>query len=215
MGKHLIPDIKGVICITACLPLLSACSGIGGVSGDMPLKVTTEPSGARIYIMGKAIGETPATISQQQLYPTGYDAGNQQMYGTLLIKKAGCQDLKKRIHYQDFNTGLSVKLNCSGTPNISAEQAMPPAAATTHPTTSQQESATAVKSSDSPQNHEPPAGFSPTQQDLPETEKADANKVPIENSIKQRLIRIDNLRQEGLITEEEYRQARKRILGAL
>lgn len=202
MGKHLIPGINGVICITTCLPLLSACSGIGGVSGDMPLKVTTEPSGASIYVLGKEIGKTPATISQQQLYPVGYDTDNQQMYGTLLIKKAGCQDLNKRIRYQDFNTGLSVKLNCSGTPNISAKQSMPPAAATTHPTTS-------------PQNHEPPTDLNLTQQDFPETEKADTNKVLLENSIKQRLIRIDNLRQEGLITEEEYQQARKRILEAL
>ncbi|MFC1325028.1 MAG: PEGA domain-containing protein, partial [gamma proteobacterium symbiont of Ctena orbiculata] len=33
----------------------------------MPLKVESDPPGATIYLLDKAIGETPVTISQPQL----------------------------------------------------------------------------------------------------------------------------------------------------
>ncbi|MES9972103.1 MAG: hypothetical protein ABW092_18880 [Candidatus Thiodiazotropha sp.] len=204
MGKHQLARKYGVICITASLSMLQACSGIGGVSGDMTLNVTSEPSGAGIYVMGKAVAETPAEISQQQLYPAGYDAKDQQLYGTLVIRKTGCQDFKKRIGYQDFNSDLSVKLNCS-------ESAAGPSKQTATPN----DPVTSVKDSDTELNLESQTQPIPAQQDMTETHMIDARKPTLEHSIKQRLIRIDSLRQEGLITEEEYQQARERILDAL
>jgi len=39
--------------------------------------------------------------------------------------------------------------------------------------------------------------------------------VPAPTSLKQRLIRLDELHQDGLITDEEYATARRRILDEL
>ncbi|MCU7934195.1 MAG: PEGA domain-containing protein [Candidatus Thiodiazotropha sp. (ex Dulcina madagascariensis)] len=150
------------LCIVLCLPLLHACTGIGAVSGNMPLKVESVPSGATVTIMDKNLGETPLRITQQQIYPAAYDPAQQQRYGEILIKKKGCRDYRKRISYRDFNQGLTVELDCGDA----------------------------------------------------ETD-AKANGHQRDRTIKQRLIRLDNLKRDGLISEEEYRQARERILEAL
>ncbi|MEW8045877.1 MAG: PEGA domain-containing protein [Candidatus Thiodiazotropha sp.] len=215
MGKHLLSGIKDAICITACLPLLQACTGIGGVSGDMPLNVDTEPSGATVYVMGKAIGETPISIPQQQIYPAGYDANKAPMYGTLLIRKTGCQDLRRRIRYQEFNTGLSVELNCGGTRSSASRQASRPAKAVTPSAISPQDRPPAAKNPEMEQKPQSATQQSPAPRHTPKTEKTEAGKQPANNTVKQRLITIDDLRREGLITEEEYQQARKKILDAL
>lgn len=215
MGNHLLPGIKDAISITACLPLLQACTGIGGVSGDMPLNVDTEPSGATVYVMGKAIGETPISIPQQQIYPVGYDVKKEPMYGTLLIRKSGCQDLRRRIRYQEFNTGLSIELNCSGTQSSAGNQASQPAKATTPSVISQQDRPPAAKNMEVEQKHQSATQQSPTPRHTPKVEKIETGKQPANNTVKQRLIRIDDLRREGLITEEEYQQARKKILDTL
>ncbi|MEW8030461.1 MAG: PEGA domain-containing protein [Candidatus Thiodiazotropha sp.] len=181
----------------------------------MPLKVATEPSGATVYVMGKAIGETPISIPQQQLYPAGYDASTQPMYGSLLIRKTGCQDIKRRIRYQDFNTGLSVELNCNETLSTATHRTSRPAKAITPPVTSRQDSPPATGNMDSALQPDSPPQPSPTTRHTREADKIEAAKQPVNHSVKQRLIRIDDLRREGLITEQEYQQARKRILDTL
>lgn len=198
MGNNLLIGLKAVFCISACLPLLQACTGIGGVSGDMPLKVASEPTAATVYIMGKAIGETPIMIPQQQLYPAGYDADNQQLYGTLLIRKAGCRDLRKRIRYQDFDTGLSVKLDCDAAPTSLGQDRTAP-----------------TRGADSAPGSETPTQTIATPRHADMTGTDEAGRQPAEITLKQRLIRIEELKRDGLISDEEYRQVRKRILDAL
>ncbi|MBV2120001.1 MAG: hypothetical protein KUF74_00980 [Candidatus Thiodiazotropha sp. (ex Ctena orbiculata)] len=38
------------------LTQLPACTGIGGVSGEMPLRIESEPSGATVYVLDEALG---------------------------------------------------------------------------------------------------------------------------------------------------------------
>jgi hypothetical protein len=159
----------------------------------MPLKVESEPSGATVYIMGEAIGETPITISQQRIYPAGYDADKQQQYGSLLIRKEGCRDSSRRIRYQDFYTGLSVKLDCNGHSAITTQKSI------TTPDI-QKERATETRGTDLV-----PGSDIRTKAETPSTEV----------TAKQRLMRIDNLKRDGLISDEEYQEIRKRILDTL
>ena len=187
----------------ATLPLLQACTGIGAVSGEMPLNIESDPSGAAVFIMDRHVGDTPLQITQQQLYPVAYDAGKQQAYGNIQLRKAGCEDASQRVRYQDFNKGLMIKLNCGEvTKTVTKPTAFPSPA-------NPRESLSAKPE----QVVEPPTATEPAIQPKPPmTEPREAGS---EITIKQRLIRLDNLKQEGLINEQEYRQARERILNNL
>ncbi|MCM8882059.1 MAG: PEGA domain-containing protein [Candidatus Thiodiazotropha sp.] len=216
MRKIITTRVNHTLYLAACLPLLHACSGIGAISGDMPLKVESDPTGATVFIMDKPVGETPITISQQQIYPAGYDPTNQKLYGSLAIKKTGCQDFNKRIRYQDFNQTLTAKLQCGETPNHQSLQ----------PTLSDRVISTPIDTPTSSSNHTPATSMSErmpkttaTQRTAPEqsaeVEKAKGNEEQRSFTIKQRLQRLDDLKHEGLITEEEYQQVRRNILDEL
>ncbi|MCG7929858.1 MAG: PEGA domain-containing protein [Candidatus Thiodiazotropha weberae] len=175
---------------------LSACTGIGGVSGEMPLRIETQPSGATVYIMDEALGVTPLEITQNQLYPAAYDAGKAELYGKIVIRKPACEAFSQRVKYQDFPKGLQVTLNCSD----SAEQSQSSATAETAP---------------APQKNRQPVAAQPPEQRLKPVESTAVVTQPANTSIKARLQRLDNLRNEAVISEEEYRAARKRILNEL
>lgn len=202
MGKYRTPGVLYPSSLATCLTLLQACSGIGAVSGDTQLKVESDPAGATIYIMGKAMGETPLTISQQQLYPPGYDAGRQRMYGSLLFSKEGCEELTKRVHYRDFDSGLSVELDCK----------QPTAPSTSQP--DDELSGLSEKADGAVELEGASPGVS-VKQPIHATERAINGGQSAQLTIKQRLMRIDSLKREGMISEEEYSQARERILDAL
>jgi hypothetical protein len=215
MGRQQTPGAMHLASLVTCLTLLQACSGIGAISGDMPLKVESDPPGATIHIMGKAVAETPTTISQQQLYPPGYDAGSDQKYGSLSFSKAGCEDLNRRVHYRDFSKGISVELKCNETTSFTQQPSVSPLPPPLSPPSSHEEipgvsegRAAAAKSSGK-------AVPVSVQQPSHETERDIADRPSTGLSIKQRLLRIDTLKQEGMISEQEYQQARKRILDEL
>ncbi|MCU7868823.1 MAG: PEGA domain-containing protein [Candidatus Thiodiazotropha sp. (ex Lucinoma borealis)] len=171
------------------------------------MKVESDPTGATVFIMDKPVGETPITISQQQIYPAGYDPTNQKLYGSLAIKKAGCQDFKKRIRYQDFNQVLTAKLQCGETPKRQSLQ----------PSSTDRVISTPIETPTSMSESMP--NTTATQRTAPEqsaeAEKAKGNEEQRSFTIKQRLQRLDNLKHEGLITEEEYQQVRRNILDEL
>lgn len=198
------------LCIVLCLPLLHACTGIGAVSGNMPLEVESVPSGATVTIMDKNLGETPLRITQQQIYPAAYDPAQQQRYGEILIKKKGCRDYRKRISYRDFNQGLTVELDCG---DIAETHPLPSHSSTLaapRPATGRHASEAVA-----PNAAQPVTAQDSTSEQGPAETNAKANGHQRDRTIKQRLIRLDNLKRDGLISEEEYRQARERILEAL
>ncbi|MEL0583885.1 MAG: PEGA domain-containing protein [Candidatus Thiodiazotropha sp. (ex. Lucinoma kazani)] len=180
------------------------------------MKVESDPIGATVFIMDKPVGKTPITISQQQIYPAGYDPANQKLYGSLAIKKAGCQDFKKTIRYQDFNQVLSAKLECGETPKHQSLQPSTSSRAIATPTDTPTSSANLTPASSKSQS---PPKTTATQHTAPEqsaeVEKAKGNGEQRSFTIKQRLQRLDNLKHEGLITEEEYQQVRRNILDEL
>lgn len=206
------PGIMPISSLATCLMLLQACSGIGAISGDMPLKVESDPAGATVHILGKAVGTTPITISQQQLYPPGYNTTSHQKYGTLSFSKEGCESLTKQIHYRNFSTGVSVDLECKETTTITEQ----PGVSSAPPPISKPSSNEALpgvsEATDSAAKPKAPASATqPTQR----MDDDIADKQVTGLSIKQRLLRIEKLKREGMISEAEYQQARKRILDEL
>ncbi|MEW8497893.1 MAG: PEGA domain-containing protein [Candidatus Thiodiazotropha taylori] len=178
------------------LTQLPACTGIGGVSGEMPLRIESEPSGATVYVMDEALGVTPLEVTQNQLYPAAYDAGKADLYGKIVIRKPACEPFSQRIKYQDFPKGLQARLNCSD----GAQPSKGSATAETAP---------------APQQSSQPVAAPPPEQRTKPVQSTLAETQPANPSIKARLQRLDNLRSEALISEEEYQAARKRILDEL
>ncbi|MCG7899119.1 MAG: PEGA domain-containing protein [Candidatus Thiodiazotropha lotti] len=193
MPKQTLTRLAAPILLITQLP---ACTGIGGVSGEMPLRIETQPSGATVYILDEALGVTPLEVTQNQLYPAAYDAGKAELYGKIVIRKPTCEAFSQRIKYQDFSKGLQVKLNCED----GAEQSKGSATVETAP---------AQQPSRQPVTAQPP------EQQVKPVEPATAETQPANPSIKARLQRLENLRSEAVISEEEYRATRKRILNEL
>lgn len=175
----------------AAIPLLvlTGCAGIGSITGNDKLAVQSTPSDATVYVMDQAVGQTPLELTQQSLYPNTYPQDKADLYGVITLKKAGCQDYVKRISSRDIATGVQAQLDCGENRAAANAASTRPAAA--------------------------PAPIpEPAVTNTPETPAA-STPTPAERSARQRLQRIDQLKDEGLITEQEYRAVRQRILDSL
>lgn len=177
---------------------LQSCTGIGELHGEMPLHIETIPSGATVYIMEKAIGETPIDITQSQLYPPAYESSKRDLYGKINIRKRECDDYTQRVKYQDFTKGLKIQLVCgelSAKREIIEQDETKPADAENRPVEKNERVEEQPKALNNSENK--------------------AKQTISDNSIKQRLIRLESLHQENLISDEEYQSARKKILSEL
>jgi cell division septation protein DedD len=156
--------------------------------------------------MGKSVGETPLKIKQMDVFPTVYDQDKKNLYGVIQIKKPGCQDFNKRVSSGVVGKGIDAKLDC-GTKSTAQPAMKAPVIQT-----SEQPPVQSTK----PTTQQPPV--QPTKQ-LTEPLPAQSTKPTTVQSLpttaKERLIQLNELREEGLITEDEYRKARKHIIDAL
>ncbi len=172
---------------TVPLLVLTGCAGVGSIAGDDTLSVRSTPSAATVYIMEQAVGQTPLELTQQMLYPNTYSQDKAHLYGVITLKKSGCQDYTQRVSSRNIARGLDAQLECN-TDGVD------------------------IKAASSN-----PAPVSTQQTDTTTTipEKPLSSAPATESSAKQRLLRIDQLKEEGLITEQEYQAVRQRILDAL
>ena len=151
--------------------------------------------------MGKSVGETPLKIKQMDVFPTVYDQDKKNLYGIIQIKKPGCQDFNKRVSSGVVGKGIDAKLDC-GTKSTGQPAMMAPEQTPEH---------TPEQTPEKTPEHTPEQ----TPEKTPEKTPEHTLEQALPKTIKQRLLRLNELRDEGLITEEEYRNARKGILDAL
>lgn len=140
--------------IYSWLPLL--LTGCAAMPNGESLRVDSEPQGAEIFVMGERVGTTPAEVSRRAIFPNVYPKEKEQLYGLVVLRKAGCQEFQTAVSAEKLKRGIDVKLKC---------------------------------------------------------EQPEGAGTPKE--IRGRLKRLDELRSEGVISEEEYREQRRRILGEL
>jgi hypothetical protein len=187
------------------LALLQGCGGVGVLPTGSTISVQSDPPGATVYLMGKSVGETPLKIKQMDVFPTVYDQDKKNLYGIIQIKKPGCQDFNKRVSSGVVGKGIDAKLDC-GTKSTGQPAMMAP-------------EQTPEKTPEHTPEHTPEQTPEKTPEHTPEqTPEKTPEHTPeqtLPKTIKQRLLRLNELRDEGLITEEEYRNARKGILDAL
>jgi hypothetical protein len=134
---------------------LSLLHGCGPIKADPDMiTVASDPAGATVYAMGKAIGTTPMVIRQEVVFPLTYSPEKRDLYGTILLHKEGCQDHKQVVSTADYRYGIKAKLDCGQNKNKG-------------------------------------------------------------ESIEQRLRQLKDLHEKGLITDEEEKATRKRIMDSL
>jgi hypothetical protein len=145
--------MKRFALISMIFASLSSLHGCGSVKTDPDMiSIGSEPTGATVYAMGKAIGVTPLVVRQEVVFPLTYSPEKRDMYGAIMLQKEGCKDYKQRVSTADYRFGIKAKLDCG-------------------------------------QN------------------KSD--------SVEQRLRQLKDLHEKGLITDEEEKATRKRIMDAL
>lgn len=194
--KH--PNLNGPRLTGLAILLSSTLAGCAGHdwlprSADS-FEVVSEPAGAEIWIMDRRWGTTPAEIPVKAVFPATYPAEKQALYGRVTFRQAGCDSLTLPVGPRAVGSRLVGKLHC------------PQAAPAATPVAAPAASAPAVIA-------EPVA--------VPATPRTDVAPAavppptPAAVGAKERLLRLKELREEGLISEEEYQQLRRRVLDTL
>ena len=143
--------------------MLSACSGNSLTpKSNYKISVSSKPSGAGVYAMGKRLGVTPVDVDNHSVFPVVYLPETENSYGHVTLTHEGCIDKKVKISAQIISNGLNAELDCSLEKDTVIEGA-----------------------------------------------------GPVEKSVKQRLKQLQELKDEGLISDQEYQKIRRSILNLL
>ena len=151
------------------LLLISACSGSTlAPKNSNEILVSSEPSAASVYVMGKLAGTTPVVIDSASVFPVVYQPADAQDYGYITLTHKDCSDKKIKISSRMLSDGLKARLDCS------------------------------------------------TKQQAPSADITPQAKNPVVvKTVNQRLKELQGLKDDGLISEQEYQEIRSRILEAL
>lgn len=99
--------------ILSLMLLMPACGQALLISGnDNKITVSSEPSGASIYVMGERLAATPAVINLGTVYPVTYAPELQGDYGRITLKHEGCEDRIITVSSGMISNGLKAKLDC-------------------------------------------------------------------------------------------------------
>lgn len=114
--------------------LLGALAVQQGAAADLTLRklrIESDPPGAEVLLIGGKAGYTPLTIGERALYPNDYPDDKAHLYGTVTLRRAGCETVVHRVTLDDIGRGLKVPLDCSavagprGVPAAGAAPAVP------------------------------------------------------------------------------------------
>ena len=79
------------------------------------ISVSSEPSGASVYVMDKLVGLTPTMVDVATVYPVTYSQENETNYGRITLKHEGCSDQTIKVSIGMVSRGLKVSLDCQVT----------------------------------------------------------------------------------------------------
>jgi hypothetical protein len=115
-----------VVSPVALALLISACSGssLFPQNNDY-LTVTTTPSGASVFVMQEAQGNTPTKIDTRLFYPATLSTDQVNDYGRITLKHDGCEDKTLMVNAEMISQGLNLKLNCGQMVQASTDRPEP------------------------------------------------------------------------------------------
>jgi hypothetical protein len=129
--------------------LLGASLSLPATAADhalRKLRIDSNPPGAEVELIGGSAGHTPLSVDERAIYPNDYSRDRAQLYGTVTLRRAGCEPLVHRVTRGDFEHGLQLTLDCASqavAPTTEAERPPTPYA----PVAPALSSATATESS--------------------------------------------------------------------
>ncbi len=156
------------------------------VSAVERFRVDSEPDGARVFTIGGRVGTTPLTLSERDIYPNSYPPEDVDLYGVIILRRDGCTDYRRRVTRSDIEQGILTRLDCEASP-----AAVVPAVQVPEPPVSRPVSARA------------PAASAPDA----------ATESPAQRRLRQLRV-IQELHEEGLLSDAEEQGIRRRILEA-
>jgi hypothetical protein len=175
----------------AAVLLLCALVAVPAVSAELTLRklrIETDPPGAEVLLIGGQAGYTPLTISERAIYPNVYRDDQTDLYGTVTLRRAGCDTVVHRVTLEDIERGLNITLDCDASP---AERTAP-VSKPEHPVSITRVAAPLP----------PPAASDPV----------------VAEAVSQRRLRqlqvLQELLDEGLISAAEEQRIRRRLLEA-
>lgn len=188
-----LPVARGArIALALSAAVTAGCASLGEQPGR--IAIASDPPGAEVYVMGRRVGVTPLSVEQRLIFPPTYPSDQQALYGMVELRRTGCTPVQRAVSVRGVARGVEVKLDCAAGTRPAAEAApaaVPAAAPTIVPA--------AAPRPDTPAATVPP-GAAPS-----------ATTAAIEA----RLRRVQELRERGVISEQEAQEQRRRILGEL
>lgn len=182
--------------------LPSCLAGLLGVSLALPataaeltlrkLRIESDPPGAEVLLIGGSAGYTPLTVGERAIYPNDYPDDRAHLYGTVTLRRAGCETHVHRVTLDDIEHGLQVELDCDPAP-VPAARAVP-----------------AIEPERPPPLTEPPT-LTPR---VPVAPSAPAAGESLSQRRLRQLQVLQELLDEGLITPAEERRIRRKLLEA-
>jgi hypothetical protein len=174
---------------------LSACSGFGGdlLENRLQITIDSDPQNASVYAEAVEIGMTPLAIKPSEVFQARFTSGGgdsdgivaYRYVGTLSIRKPGCKPWSTQVNDNILSKDIHVQLECD--PDYMPAEVQPSAPRVSVTTPAAKPASTHGEII--PAN---PAG-----------------------SAEERLLQIESLHQKGLLSEEEYRTLRQRVLDTL
>jgi hypothetical protein len=175
--------------LASSLLLLQGCG-----SGRKGITIDSDPQGADILADGKKIGNTPMQIKQDDVFPPHWYGGSYMVKGLLEIKKEGCEDVSMKVNDLVLSKDIRKNLTCK-------QVAMQKAPVVEMPVEKK-----TVSKKPAVQKAAPVA--------VPAKVKA-KSPAKASSDIENRLTKLKDLRDRGVISAKEYSEQRKRILESL
>ena len=174
---------------------LSACSGFGGdlLENRLQITIDSDPQNASVYAEAVEIGMTPLAIKPSEVFQARFTSGGgdsdgmvaYRYVGTLSVRKPGCKPWSTQVNDNILSKDIHVRLDCDPDYQPAGVKPAAPASAPTPP----------------------PAASGPA---TPES-----RPVQPGGTAEERLRRIESLYIKGLLSDEEYRALRQRVLDTL
>ena len=157
-------------------------------SGRKGITIDSDPQGADILADGKNIGKTPMHIKQDDVFPPHWYGRNYMVKGVLEIQKEGCEGVSMEVNDLVLSKDIRKSLTCKPGMKQKAPVADKPV---------KQKGAPVVAA---------PAAVEP---------KPAARSSSVDTEIENRLSKLKDLRDRGVISSKEYTEQRKRILESI
>ena len=168
--------------------LASSLLFLQGCGSRKPITISSQPEGADIIADGKNIGKTPMQIDQDEVFPPRWHGSAYMVKGQLEMQKDGCDPVTMNVNDMVLSKDINKELKCR--PSALATPEKPAPAVPAKPATSA-----------------PAAESSPL--------ASTAGGPATTDEIEERLARLKQLRDRGVISAQEYAAQRKRILDSL